>query len=144
VAYQSANSVGATPPAGVTLPHGVVNFTTTPSCTAGGTITVTLTYPSALPAGTQFWKYGPATAGNPASWYVHPATVAGNTITYSVTDNGQGDSNATVGQITDPGGPGVGGGAGIAGVPTLSQWALMLLAALMALATFLTLRRRAD
>ncbi|MGB4059390.1 MAG: IPTL-CTERM sorting domain-containing protein [Burkholderiaceae bacterium] len=144
VAYQSANSVGAAPPAGVTFAHGVVNFTTTPSCTAGGTITVTLTYPSPLAAGTQFYKYGPATAGAPSSWYMHPATIAGNTITYTVTDGGVGDSNPTAGQITDPGGPGLPGGAGgVAGVPTLGEWAMALLGALMALGTYFTLRRRA-
>lgn len=142
VSYQAASAVGATPPAGVTFPHGVVDFTTTSTCTPGGTLTVTLTYPNALPAGTQFWKYGPATAGASPSWYVHPATIAGNTITYSLTDNGQGDSNDTAGQITDPGGPGVSGSAAIAGIPTLSQWGVMALAALMALATFMKLRRR--
>jgi hypothetical protein len=57
-----------------------------------------------------------------------------------VTDNGQGDSNATAGQITDPGGPGV--SAGVASVPTLSQWALMLLAGLVALLTLGALRQR--
>jgi hypothetical protein len=138
VAYQSASSVGAAPPAGVTFAYGVVNFTTTPTCTAGGTITVTLTYPAALAAGTQFYKYGPATVGAAPSWYVHPATIAGNTITYSVTDGGVGDSSPAAGVITDPGGPGVGAGAGgIAGVPTLSQWALLLLAGLLALAAAL-------
>ncbi|GAB4088480.1 Lcl C-terminal domain-containing protein [Hydrogenophaga soli] len=135
VAYQSANSVGAAPPAGVSFPAGVVNFTTT-GCAVGGTVTVTLTYPSALPAGTRLYKYGPATAGASPSWYEHPATIGGNTITYSVTDNGVGDSNNTAGVITDPAGAGVpGGGAeGVAGVPTLSQWALLLLAGLVGVA----------
>lgn len=133
VGYQSANSVGAAPPAGVSFPAGVVNFTTT-GCTAGGTVTITLTYPSALPAGAQFYKYGPATAGAAPTWYVHPATIAGNTITYTVTDGGVGDSHPAAGVITDPGGPGVpgGGGAGVTGVPTLSQWAMLLLAGLIA------------
>jgi hypothetical protein len=36
----------------------------------------------------------------------------------------------------------VGGGAGVAGVPTLSEWAMLVLAGLMALATFVTMRRR--
>jgi hypothetical protein len=143
VGYQSASSVGVTPPAGVIFPSGVVNFTTT-GCTAGGTITITLTYPSALPVGAQFYKYGPATAGAASTWYVHPATVVGNTITYSVTDGGQGDSNTTAGVITDPGGPGIpmAGGAGVASIPTLGEWARIALFSLMALAAAFSLKRR--
>ncbi|GAB4090822.1 IPTL-CTERM sorting domain-containing protein [Hydrogenophaga soli] len=139
VSYQSASSVGAAPPAGVSFPAGVVNFTTT-GCAVGGTVTVTLTYPSALPAGTQLYKYGPATAGASPSWYVHPATFSnGNTtITYTVTDNGVGDSNNTAGVITDPAGPGVPGS--VSGVPTLSEWALVFLAGLLGVATALGMR----
>jgi hypothetical protein len=66
ISYQSANSLGTPPPAGVSFPQGVVNFTTS-GCTANGTITVTLTYPDVLPAGTQFWKYGPRRRVNPAA-----------------------------------------------------------------------------
>ncbi|MFM2449684.1 MAG: hypothetical protein RIS44_2134 [Pseudomonadota bacterium] len=141
--YQSVSNVGVPPPAGVTFPAGLVNFTTT-ACAVGGTVTVTLTYPSALPAGTQFYKYGPPAAGQPSSWYVHPASIAGNTITYSVTDGGQGDSNPAPGVITDPGGPGVGGagGAGVESIPTLSEWAMLLLASLMALLTLAHTKRQ--
>jgi hypothetical protein len=71
---------------------------------------------------------------------VHPATITGNTITYSVTDNGQGDSNPTAGVITDPGGPGV--SAGVASVPTLGQWAMWMLIGLVALLTWGALRQR--
>lgn len=143
VGYQSANSVGAAPPAGVSFPAGVLNFTTV-GCAVGGTVTITLTYPSALPAGAQFYKYGPAMAGAAPIWYVHPATIVGNTITYSIVDNGVGDSNPAAGVITDPGGPGVpggGAGAGIAGVPTLSEWAMLLLLGLMGLAALGRVRR---
>jgi hypothetical protein len=133
VGYQSASSVGAAPPAGVSFPAGVLNFTTT-GCAAGGTVTVTLTYPSALPANAKFYKYGPATAGASPSWYEHPATFSPDrtTITYTVTDNGVGDSNATAGVITDPAGAGVPGAEGVSGVPTLSEWSLLLLGLLVA------------
>ncbi|HEX5784033.1 MAG TPA: DUF1566 domain-containing protein [Burkholderiaceae bacterium] len=139
VGQQSAASVAPVPP-GVTFPHGVVAFTTN-SCSFGGTITVTLTYPSALPAGTQLYKYGPATAGASPSWYVHPATISGNTITYTVTDNGQGDSNNTAGVITDPGGPGIPGGV-VVGVPAgrTGWWALLV--ALLAGMGALRMRQR--
>ncbi|GAB4088931.1 choice-of-anchor U domain-containing protein [Hydrogenophaga soli] len=128
VTYQSANSVG-TPPTGVTFPYGVANFTAS-NCTANGTITVTLTYPNALPANVQVWKYGPATVGASPSWYRHPATVAGHTITYTVTDNGVGDSSNELGKIIDP--VGVGMPSATEGVPALGPWALACLAALLA------------
>jgi hypothetical protein len=131
VGQQSAASVAPLPP-GVGFPHGVVAFTTN-SCPVGGSISVTLTYPSALPAGTQLYKYGPPTAGGSPSWYVHPATVVGNTITYAVTDNAQGDSNNTPGVITDPAGAGVPGGGGVVDVPTVRGWVLLGLVGLMAL-----------
>jgi hypothetical protein len=127
VTYQSANSVG-TPPAGVTFPYGVANFTAS-NCTANGTITVTLTYPNTLPANVQVWKYGPATVGASSSWYRHPATVSGHTITYTVTDNGVGDSSNELGKIIDP--VGVGVPSGTEGVPALGPWAMACLAALL-------------
>lgn len=144
VGYQSASSVGLAPPAGVSFPSGVVNFTTT-GCMVGGTVTITLTYPSALPVGAQFYKYGPATAGAAPTWYVHPATVVGSTVTYSITDGGQGDSNPAAGAITDPGGPGIlmAGGAGVAAIPTLGEWARIALAGLIALIALAAFRRRA-
>jgi hypothetical protein len=75
--------------------------------------------------------------------------VSGNTLTYSVTDGQSGDDDMVAnGTIIDPAGPGVpivgagaGAGAGISGVPTLSEWAMLALAGLMAIATFLTMRR---
>jgi hypothetical protein len=40
------------------------------------------------------------------SWYVLPATIAGNTATVSITDGGLGDDDLAVnGAIVDPGGP---------------------------------------
>ena len=126
--FQQASAV-ATPPAGVGFPHGVVGFTTN-DCGAGATLTVTLTFPQALPAGTQFYKYGPPSTGAANQWYLHPATLSGNTITYTLTDNGAGDSDPRSGFISDPGGPGV---VGVSSVPTLGQWALALLAGLLGL-----------
>ena len=53
-------------PGGVTCPHGLFDFTTT-GCTPGATLSFTITYPAALPAGTQYWKYGPVPGAPPAS-----------------------------------------------------------------------------
>ncbi len=117
--YQSTGNATPAPPSGITFPAGFVNFTTT-NCDPGGTISVTITYPNSLPHGTQFYKYGPSTPGALPSWYIHPAVINGNTITYSVLDNGQGDSDATLGKIIDPAGPGFFTG-GINNIPTLNK-----------------------
>jgi hypothetical protein len=59
--------------------------------------------------------------------------VSGNQISFSITDNGVGDSNPAAGLITDPGGPGVPDGSAANAIPTLSEWGLIILAGLMAL-----------
>lgn len=129
-----------TVPAGYTFPHGLFDFTTT-ACTPGSTLTFTITYPAVLPAGTVYWKYGPTTSNPAPHWYTIPAAVAGNTITFSITDGGLGDDDLTAnGTIVDQGGPGVPGAPGTAtAVPTLSEWMLMVLAGLMLTAA---MRRR--
>src|SRR5262249_8688813 len=116
-------------------------------CTPGSTVTLTVTYPSALPAGTQYWKYGPKPPAVPAAWYVFPATIVGNTATFTITDGGAGDDDlAANGTIVDAGGPGaavaVVGTDPFARVPTLSEWALMMLGGLMLMAAMAMARRR--
>ncbi|TAG48586.1 MAG: IPTL-CTERM sorting domain-containing protein [Betaproteobacteria bacterium] len=119
------------PPAGYTLPQGVFQFTAN-NCTVGATVTVTLTYPQALPAGTTLWKFGPRPSNTTPSWYQHPATISGNTVTYQVTDGGAGDSDGVAnGTIVDPAGPVLAAVAG-APIPTLNEWALLLLALTLA------------
>ncbi|WP_460505677.1 IPTL-CTERM sorting domain-containing protein [Hydrogenophaga soli] len=131
-------------PAGYSFPHGLLDFTLTGG-TPSTSATLVLTYPSALPAGTVYWKYGPSPAGfdcanAPACaephWYRMPASqavVSGNTVTLTITDGGVGDDDLLAnGTIVDAGGPGVPLGGGVAGVPTLSQWGLLLLGLLMA------------
>ncbi|MDP3226524.1 MAG: fibronectin type III domain-containing protein [Acidovorax sp.] len=124
-------------PAGKTMPYGEYAFQAT-SCT--GTVTMAITYPQALPAGMQFWKFGPATAAvggvvAASTWFqLGGVTLSGDrkTVTYTVTDNGAGDSDATVGGISDPfalaAGP-LGGGA--VGIPVDAPWALGLLSAML-------------
>lgn len=119
-------------PPGITFPYGMFGFTAV--CPSGGTVTLTLTYPNLLPAGTQYWKYGP-TSGNPAAhWYVLPATITGNTAVFTITDGGLGDDDLDPnnGVIVDQGGPGVpGAGNGTAAIPTLGEWALLILSTLL-------------
>jgi hypothetical protein len=127
----------ASPPAssslpGVAFPHGLFDFTTS-GCTPGGSITMTIIYPAMLPAGTQYYKYGP-TASNPTPhWYVLPATIVGSTVSFTITDGGLGDDDLTAnGTIVDQGGPGAPGAD--RQVPTLSPWAILLLGSLLLLA----------
>ena len=127
----AASPPAGTAPAGVTFPHGLFDFTTS-GCTPGSTITMTITYPAALAGGTQYWKYGPTPGNAVPHWYVLPATIVGNTATFSITDGGMGDDDlAANGTIVDQGGPGGGGGGSGTAVPTLSGLLLFLLAALM-------------
>ena len=104
----------------------------TMGCDVGSAVTVELTYPSAIPAGAQYWKYGPQ-PGKAASWYAYPATFGANTVTYTLTDGLTGDDDlAANGVIADPGGFGVAqASADAVPVPTQSEWMLALLALLL-------------
>ena len=126
-------------PAGAPMPYGEYAFQST-GCT--GAVTMTITYPQPLPAGIQFWKYGPATPAvggvvAASTWFqLGSATLSADrkTVTYTITDNGAGDSDATLGRISDPfalaAGP-VGGGA--VAIPVDAPWALGLLSAVLGL-----------
>ena len=136
-----AANMGTPPPSGVTLPHGVVSLTLELGAPGTGT-TVVLTYPSALPPGTRYYKYGPTAANPAAHWYEYPhAVISGNTITLTLTDGGLGDGDlAANSRIVDPGGPALMAGS-VAAIPTLSQWATMLLAGIMGWLAYLRLGR---
>jgi hypothetical protein len=91
----------------VAFPQGLFDFSLA-GCSSGSTVTVSIAYPSALPAATQYWKYGVVAGTVAAHWYTIPSTIAGNTITFSITDGGVGDNDLTAnGSIVDPGGPGI-------------------------------------
>jgi CSLREA domain-containing protein len=130
-------------PIGVTFPYGVFGFTAICPSDGTGTLTLTLTYPHPLPTGTQYWKYGPTADDPNPHWYVLlPATLDGNTATFTITDGGLGDDDLVAdGDIEDQGGPGIGPGA--TGIPTLSEWALLLMMGLLGLVLGITVRRRA-
>jgi uncharacterized repeat protein (TIGR01451 family) len=103
----AASPPAGSAPAGVPFPQGLIAFTAS-GCTPGSVLSFTITYPQALPAGTQYWKYGPTSADATPHWYTLPtAVVIGNTVTFSITDGGLGDDDliATNGIIVDPGGP---------------------------------------
>jgi hypothetical protein len=119
-------------PSAIAFAHGLLDFVLL-NCTPGSTINFTVTYPAPLPAAVQYWKYGPTPGNAIPHWYVLPATIIGNSATFSIVDGGLGDDDlAANGTVVDQGGPGgPGAGAGIEQVPTLSEWALVLLASLM-------------
>lgn len=95
----------ATPlPAGTVYPFGPIGFQAV-NCTPGGSVTLTLTLPGAVPAGATLLKY----VGN--QWVEWPFVAQGpNTLAFTVTDAqsaGQvgaatGDLNAAPGVIDDP------------------------------------------
>jgi hypothetical protein len=106
------------PPSGESFPYGVFGFTA--STTVGGSITVTLTYPQALAAGTKVWK---DLNGAWLDW-TNNVMIIGNTITYTITDGGAGDADGSVnGSITDPLGP----ASPASSIPSLSEWAQLML-----------------
>ena len=92
-------------------------------------MSITITYPQALPANTRYLKLI-----NDA-WvdWTNLVSVSGNTVTYSVVDGGTGDSNSAVGLITDPFGPVIDDASPI---PTLSEWAMILMVGLMGIFGF--------
>lgn len=134
----------ASPPslAPSTFPHGLFDFTLG-GCTAASTITMTIVYPAALVAGTQYWKYGPTPGPAAAHWYVLPATITGSTVVFTITDGGLGDDDLLAnGTIVDQGGPGNPGPPGSAtAIPTFSESAMGLMALLL-LASGVAMHRR--
>lgn len=138
----TAFAVPATTPANRTLPYGGFEFVAS-GC--AGSITIAITYPAPLPANIQFWKLGPASAGALTStWFSWGgATLSPDrrTVTYTVVDNGVGDSDSALGRIQDPFALAV-GGLEPAAIPVDNPWALTALAALLAGLGIRTQRRR--
>jgi hypothetical protein len=108
---------------------GLVSFTLS-GCTPGGSVNLNIDYASPVDPDASYAKYGP-TAVNPVDhWYDIPATISGNSVSFSLTDGGPGDADlAANGEITDPGGPVVFAAAPFNAVPVPvdSRWALLLL-----------------
>ncbi|MFN7153252.1 MAG: IPTL-CTERM sorting domain-containing protein [Acidovorax sp.] len=134
------------PPSGMSFPMGLFDLVVI-SGVPGSSFTVKLTYPTALPRGTQYWKYGATPSNQTPHWYAYPgAVISGNTITLTVVDGQQGDDDLLANAvILDPGGPAVlaAGPGGAAAIPTLSEWGRLLLMFLMAAAAWGVMRRRA-
>ncbi|MEO7253579.1 MAG: choice-of-anchor U domain-containing protein, partial [Casimicrobium sp.] len=132
----NAASPPIAPPAGTAFPHGLFDFTLK-GCTPGSAVTLTVTYPAVIAAGTQYYKYGPTPSNAAATWYILPSTVSGSTVTFTITDGGLGDDDLSAnGTIVDQGGPAL--QAVVVATPTVAVPALhpamiALLALLLAL-----------
>jgi len=127
-----AASAAVPPPAGLQFPYGLLDFVLA-GCDAGN-VTLTVTYPGALPPGAQYWKL----QGGTWAPYAGATVAAGaGMATLALRDGGAGDDDGdgSNGRIVDPGQIAVAAlaGEGAAGIPALSQWALALLVVLLGL-----------
>jgi hypothetical protein len=119
----------STPPPNSNFPYGVFGFTAL-ACGPGGSITITLTYPQALPAGTRYLKY---LNGAWVDW-TSRVTISGNTVTLTLTNGGEGDTNPNAEEISDPGGPTLSSTPPPPPpnpIPTLGGWAELLMGLLL-------------
>ena len=92
-----------------------------------GTITLTVTFPTAFAAGVQYWKYGPTQSQNSDHWYTLGATnnlsLVGHVATFTITDGGLGDDDLSAnGTIIDAGAPSL--AAAVTPQPTIPAPAL--------------------
>lgn len=100
---------GFTLPAGFEFPNGFFSFDVT-GAPNNGTVTVRIQ----LPAGSNPTAYAKCNAANVCTTFAG-ASISGNVVTLTLTDNGVGDSNAALGTITDPGAPARAVASGCAG-----------------------------
>lgn len=138
-ALTGVDTYATTPPAGappqLSFPYGVFQFRAS-GCVSGSTLQVAITYPNPLPPNTEFWKHGPAAPSAANTWFAYPGVTLSpdrRTVTYSITDNGVGDSDSASGVILDPFGAAVlAGSPGPVAVPAVSPAGLSLTALLIA------------
>lgn len=138
--FTGIDTAATAPPSGHAFPQGMFEFTAG-GCDVQGTVQVTLTYPTPVPANAVLMKYSPNATPR---WYPVAATIntTTNQVSYSVTDGGQGDDDgAKNGVIVDPVALAVPVAAGAAAIPTLSEWALLALASLLGVLGVAALRR---
>jgi hypothetical protein len=134
----------ATPPAGVTFPNGILDLRLSTG-TAGSDATVVVQYTTAVPAGAVYMKYGKTATKPTDHWYQLDASRAvfaadRMSVTLTLTDGGAGDNDLQANNtIVDPGGPAL---VTPDPIPTLSEWAMILMASLMGLFAFARIRRQ--
>lgn len=107
-------------PVGLTMPYDAITFRLR-SCT-GSSATVQLTFSGPV-GGQEYWKY------INSAWVqmTSGVTLAGNTATIVIADNGPYDANPKLHEIDDPSGP----AQRTVPIPTLSTWGLLLTAGVL-------------
>ena len=128
-------------PANTQFPLGVLRFTAQ-GCT-NTVLSVSITYPAGSLTGMTVQKYGPhGTVPMQTGWFTPPnlaitRNAAGDTVRYTVADNGEGDNDLAPGTITDPLAPMLlaapPGPGSTHAIPTLGEWGLLLMSALLGL-----------
>lgn len=125
--FIGVQAAATAPPAGYAFPQGMFDFVAD-GCDVDSTLTVTLAYPSAIPANAVLMKFNPNAI---PQWFPVGASIQGNTITYTIRDGEAGDDDGVKnGRVVDPVALAVPLAA--ASIPTLSEWTLMGLALLLA------------
>lgn len=140
-----ASTPSVTPPSGVTFPNGLLALQLATG-TSGSDATVVVQYTTPVPPGAVYMKYGKTQTNQTDHWYELAANRAvfsqdRMSVTLTLTDGGAGDHDLLAnGTIVDPGGPAL--VAAPAAIPTLSEWAMILMASLMGLFAFTRIRRQ--
>jgi hypothetical protein len=121
-------------------PYGLVEF-----CVSCAAANVTITFPGSVD-GMPYRKYGPTTPGDEGTrgWYTFSdVTQSGNVVTLQLKDGQLGDDTGVDGVIVDQGGPAQQQGAepGPTAIPTLNEWGIIILMALLGLVSIHYLRR---
>lgn len=129
----------------LTFKHGLFSFELT-DLSPGEAITLTISLPTGVPAGSQYWKYGPTPTDPTSHWYQIPMGNVGlGEITITLVDGGLGDDDLVAnGVIIDQGGPVQPGDPpdGAAGVPIFPNVYIGIAAALVAGIVAYALRKR--
>jgi len=87
--------------------YGFFSFEIT-GISSGESVNIPLAFPENMPAGTEYWKYGPTSDDSTPHWYQIPVSDddGDRIIAITLTDGGIGDDDLTVnGVIVDDGGP---------------------------------------
>ena len=143
--YRAADAPAGLP-AGTILHHGLTSFVIEVA-SAGDSATVTVTAPAPLSPISRLWMLTPSCAGGvPGAWSWVDASAQAQGLgdgdaqyTMLLTDGGPGDADCEAnGLIVDPQGP----AENPADIPTLAEWAIILLALLMAGGALWHLRKR--